>query len=77
MHVGFAADGYLIYYSKSGAFATGYDLSTDARTGTDCVGSSALQGVTVEIDGTTPDGTYTSDWIYSDGSAPRFMARCG
>lgn len=66
VHVGFAADGFLIYYSKSGAFDAGYSLSTDTRSGTDCVGSGALGNVVVEIDGTTPDGTYASDWIYSD-----------
>jgi hypothetical protein len=25
-----------------------------------------LGGVAVEIDGTIPDGTYTSDWVFSD-----------
>ena len=66
VHVGFAADGYLIYYSKSSTYASGYELSTEVRTGTGCVGSSALRSVAVEIDGTTPDGTYTSDWVHSD-----------
>lgn len=65
VHVGFAADGYLMYYSKSGAYSSGYALSGEARSGTDCVGSGALQNVAVEIDGTTPDGTYASDWIHS------------
>lgn len=67
VHVGFAADGFLIYYSKSGAYSSSYTLSTDARSGTGCVGSGALGGVDVEIEGTTPDGTYTSDWVYSAG----------
>jgi major membrane immunogen (membrane-anchored lipoprotein) len=66
VHVGFAADGYLMYYSKSGAYEPGYELSTDTRSGTDCTGSGALGGVDVEVDGTTPDGTYTSDWVSSD-----------
>ncbi len=66
VHVGFAADGYLMYYSKSGAYASGYELSTETRSGTECVGSSALQSVAVAVDGTTPDGTYTSDWVHSD-----------
>ena len=34
VHVGFAADGYLMYYSKSGAYASGYELSTETRSGT-------------------------------------------
>jgi hypothetical protein len=64
VHVGFAADGFLIYYSKAGAYSSGYALSTDARLGTDCVGSMALGGVAVEIDGSAPDGTYTADWVF-------------
>ena len=66
VHVGFAADGYLMYYSKSGALESGYELSTDARTGTDCAGSTALRDDDVEVEGTAPDGTYTSDWVWSD-----------
>lgn len=65
VHVGFAADGFLMYYSKSSAYSPGYALSTDPRVGSDCIGSGALQNVAVDIDGTTPDGTYASDWIYS------------
>ncbi len=63
--VGFAADGYLMYYSKSGAYESGYRLSGETRSGTDCVGSRALGGEPVEIDGTTPDGAYTSDWVWN------------
>jgi len=68
VHVGFAADGFLIYSSKSGAYSSGYSLSTDARSGTDCRGSGALQNVAVEIDGSAPDGTYGSDWVFSDNT---------
>jgi hypothetical protein len=68
VHVGFAADGYLMYYSKSGAFASGYELSTEARTGTGCTGSSALRVGDIEVEGTTPDGTYTSDWVWSNAT---------
>ncbi len=66
VHVGFAADGYLIYYSKSGAYDSGYELSTETRSGTECVGSGALQNISVEIEGTTPDGTYSADWLWSE-----------
>lgn len=65
VHVGFAADGYLIYYSKSGAYTSGYELSTEERSGVGCTGSGALGGATVDIDGTDPDGTYTSDWVFT------------
>ena len=60
VHIGFAADGYLIYYSKSGAYSSGYSLSTTPRTGTGCTLS--LGNASVVVDGTTPDGTYLSDW---------------
>lgn len=68
VHVGFAADGYLMYFSKSDAYSSGYVLSADARSGTNCAGSGALRGADVAIDGTTPDGTYTSDWEWSDAN---------
>ena len=64
--VGFAADGYLMYYSKSGAYQSGYQLVSAARTGTGCTASSALRVDGVEVHGTSPDGTFTSDWVWSD-----------
>ena len=68
VHVGFAADGFLMYYSKSGAYSPSYSLSTTARSGVDCVGSMALGGGAVEVEGTMADGTYASDWQYGDDS---------
>ena len=68
VHAGFAADGFLMYYSKSGAYSPSYSLSADARSGTDCVGSMALGGEAVDVEGTTADGTYASDWLYRDGN---------
>ena len=61
--VGFAADGHLIYYSKSNAYTPSYALATDARTGTDC----AYRAAAIDLDGTAPDGTYVSDWVYTAG----------
>ncbi len=68
VHVGFAADGYLIYASASGAYTSSYQLVDEARTGAGCVASGPAGGDSVDIDGTTPDGTYTSDWEYVEGS---------
>ncbi len=68
VHVGFAADGFLMYYSKSGAYASGYELSSDLREGSNCVGSGPLGGDTVEVEGTTPDGVFTSDWVWSEAN---------
>ena len=59
--VGFAADGHLIYYSKSNAYVPSYRLATDLRTGTDC----AYRTGVVDLDGTAPDGTYVSDWVFT------------
>ena len=65
VHVGFAADGHLMYYSLSGAYRPSYRLSTEPRTGTGCVGSSALRAGSIDdLEGTTPDGTYTSDYVF-------------
>lgn len=36
VHIGFAHDGFAIYYSKSGAYKPGYRLIDETRTGTDC-----------------------------------------
>ena len=58
--MGFAADGFLIHYSKSGAYESGYVLKNTPRTGTGCVATGPAGGTTVSIDGTVPDGTYTS-----------------
>ncbi len=63
--VGFAADGYLMYYSKSGAYSSGFAISDEPRSGTDCVASGPAGGDSIDIEGTTPDGTYTSDWVWS------------
>ncbi len=65
--VGFAADGFLMVYSKSGAYESSYELAADARTGTDCL-LSGPDGTVVQLDGTAPDGTYTSDFVFAEGS---------
>lgn len=64
VHVGFAADGHLLYYSKGGSHTSGYRLATEARTGIGCT----YRGAVVDIDGTTPDGTYKEDWVHDDGA---------
>lgn len=62
--VGFANDGHMIYYSKSNAYEPSYTLSSAARSGVGC----DYRGDPVDIDGTSPDGTYVSDWLYLDGA---------
>ncbi|MEM9563569.1 MAG: YHYH protein [Actinomycetota bacterium] len=60
VHIGFAADGHLIYASRSGRYAPSYRLTEALRQGVDCT----YRDQAVEIEGTAPDGTYTSDWEF-------------
>lgn len=60
--VGFGADGHLMYYSKSGAYPSSYRLVDSPRTGTGCQPSLRGQSA-VDLEGTAPDGAYTSDWV--------------
>lgn len=62
--VGFAKDGHLMYYSKSGAYKSSYQLSTTYRTGTNCTYSTPSLQIDEDLAGTKPDGTYVSDWEY-------------
>ncbi len=65
--VGFAADGHLMYASASNAYDSSYELSTEIRSGTDCV-HSGRDAVTLDLEGTRADGTYVSDWVFTPGS---------
>ena len=69
VHVGFAADGFLIYYSKSALHESGYELASTPRTGTNCLASGPTGGNQVSINGSIPDGTYTSDWLHIKADA--------
>lgn len=64
VHVGFAADGFMIYYDTTGDIEPSYALADSDRTGTGC----EYRNSTIAIDGTDPDGTYVSDWEYTSGS---------
>lgn len=67
VHVGFANDGFLILYSKSGAYKPSYQLKKTVRKGTDCLYTNPHNSTQIDIEGTTPDGTYVSDWEYKEG----------
>ena len=70
VHVGFAADGHLIYISTTDDYTSSYRLSKTLRTGSNCqVSLGPGQGPDVTVGGTIPDGTYTSDWEYVEGYA--------
>lgn len=65
--VGFALDGFGIYYSQSGQYKPSYQLTKDLRTGDACSYRNPKQGMNKELDNTSPDGTFVSDWEYVEG----------
>jgi len=65
VHVGFAADGFLIYYSKSSAYASSYVLGDGERSGSNCQFSLPNQSVQYS---SVKDGTVTSDYDYVEGA---------
>lgn len=60
VHVGFAADGHLIYVSPSGRYRPSWRLDTETRTSSGC----SYRDQPVDVEATTPDGTYASDWVF-------------
>lgn len=66
VHVGYANDGFPLYYSKQRTYTPSYRLVTDLRVWTECT-YAARTTTDVVIDGTTPDGTYDLDWEYVEG----------
>lgn len=67
VHIGFAHDGFPIYYSKSNAYTPSFQLVTEARTGIECAYSNPHQSTEVAIQDEQPDGTFVSDWEYVSG----------
>ncbi len=66
--VGYATDGFPIYYSKSGKYKPSYELSVTLRTGEVCKYNNPGQKLEKEINNTNPDGTFVSDWNYVENS---------
>lgn len=66
VHVGFAHDGFPMYYSKSGKYKPSYKLLDGDREGEDCTYSTHK---TIDISvGGHHDGTYGSDFEYVEDS---------
>lgn len=61
VHIGFAADGFMIYYDTTGTVKPSWELSSSARSGTSCT----YRNQTLSINGSAPDGTFVSDWEYN------------
>lgn len=66
VHIGFAHDGFPIYYSKSGAYKSSYKLLDGTREGEDCTYTNPKRTIEVNIDD-NHDGTYGSDFTYEAG----------
>ena len=66
VHVGFAMDGFPMYYSKSGAYKPSYKLLDGSREGEDCTYENPHTSMDVSVGG-HHDGTYGSDFEYVEG----------
>jgi YHYH protein len=67
VHIGFAHDGFPIYYSKNGVYKPSYRLVSKSRTGDVCSYKTPKRTTNKELKGTSPDGTFVSDWEYVKG----------
>ena len=65
--VGFALDGFPIYYSKSGKYKPSFQVSKTDRTGNACLYNNPKHGMEKDLQNTSPDGTFVSDWEYKEG----------
>lgn len=65
--VGYAKDGFPIYYSKGGKYKPSFKLTKDLRTGDACSYRNPKHGMDKELKNTQPDGTFVSDWEYVAG----------
>ena len=62
VHVGFARDGHLLYYSKSGKYSPSYKIGSGNRSGSGCLYTPG-KGNAVDF-GSVKDGALTDDWEY-------------
>lgn len=66
IHIGFAMDGFPIYYSTEGSYKSSYRLIDVTREGTDCNYTNPHQSMMMNVN-TLPDGTFGNDWEYIPG----------
>ncbi|WP_452229885.1 YHYH protein [Lacinutrix sp. MEBiC02404] len=67
VHIGFAHDGFPMYYSKSGKYKPSFTLVEGDREGEDCTYDNPMEHLDISVGG-HHDGTYGSDYEYIDGS---------
>lgn len=63
VHVGFARDGHLIYYSKSSQYSPSFQLGSGTRNGSGCVYTPGRGEPTTF--GSAKDGSLTDDWEFN------------
>lgn len=63
VHIGFAHDGFPMYYSKSEAYKPSYQLLDGSREGEDCTYSNPKNTIDVSVED-NHDGMFTSDFKY-------------
>ncbi|PKG51360.1 YHYH protein [Olleya sp. 1-3] len=66
VHIGFAHDGFPMYYSKSGQYKPSFKLLDGTREGEDCTYDNPKQHMDIAVGG-HHDGTYGSDYEYVAG----------
>ncbi|WP_299364308.1 YHYH protein [Winogradskyella sp.] len=66
VHIGFAHDGFPMYYSKSGKYKSSYKAVSGSREGEDCTYENPTQRMQISVEG-HHDGTFTSDFEYVEG----------
>ena len=66
VHIGFAHDGFPMYYSKSGKYKSSFKAIEGNREGEDCTYETPRQSIDVAVGG-HHDGTFTSDFEYVEG----------
>jgi hypothetical protein len=67
VHIGFAKDGFPIYFSKSEAYKSSYKLVDGNREGEDCTYTNPKKTIDVSVDH-HHDGTYTTDFEFVEGT---------
>ncbi len=63
IHIGFAHDGFPMYYSKSGKYKPSYKLQVGNREGEDCVYENPKETIDVSV-GSHHDGTFGEDFEF-------------
>ena len=64
VHIGFAIDGFPIYYSKSGKYKPSYKLKDKKYEGEDCTYKTPHHSRKIDLENQQVDGKFVSDWEF-------------